>query len=128
MNKINKHFLALLLGLCSSLAYASSTDTAPQEIFYDLFPGTIQQENDQLILHRCTSGETHYLLNFNHRKDEKAVRTLLKKYPKFWLNLSASAFEKDGQYYLTVERIAEKHLGQSCHLQDALSDLENLFK
>lgn len=96
------------------------------DVIYDLFSGTIIQDKDQLILQRCNLTKNQYLLDFNHTQDEESIRKQLKQDAHFWLNLKASAYEKNTQYHLVVDEISDVHLKESCHLSDLLSDLDKL--
>ncbi|OTG65483.1 hypothetical protein [Acinetobacter silvestris] len=126
--KIIKQILSstCILLLCSfTFANDSITTQNTAETIYDIFPGTIIIKNKQLVLYRCTSSGYQYPLHFNHMKDEQRIRELIKLYPKFWLTLNANPFEEKGRYRLAVEAIADEHLGESCHLNDALPPLES---
>lgn len=106
------------IGHAETLSQQTGSDT-----FYDLFAGTIIEKDHQLYLHACKSVDAHFKLSFNHTKDEQHIRELMKKHPKFWLNLSANAEMVEGEYVMTVDAIGDEHLKQSCHLTDLLDEL-----
>ena len=106
------------IGHAEILSQQTGSDT-----FYDLFAGTIIEKDHQLYLHVCKSVDAHFKLSFNHTKDEQHIRELMKKHPKFWLNLSANAEMVEGEYLMTVDAIGDEHLNQSCHLTDLLDEL-----
>mgnify|MGYP006139888331 FL=1 len=106
------------IGHAETLSQQTGSDT-----FYDLFAGTIIEKDHQLYLHACKSVDAHFKLSFNHTKDEQHIRELMKKHPKFWLNLSANAEMVEGEYVMTVDAIGDEHLNQSCHLTDLLHEL-----
>ena len=106
------------IGHAETLSQQTGSDT-----FYDLFAGTIIEKDHQLYLHACKSVDAHFKLSFNHTKDEQHIREVMKKYPKFWLNLSANAEMIQDQYVMTVDAIENEHLNQSCHLSDLLDEL-----
>ncbi len=65
------------------------------------------------LLHACKSVDAHFKLSFNHTKDEQHIREVMKKHPKFWLNLSANAeMVEEGEYVMTVDSIQDEHLNQ----------------
>ena len=106
------------IGHAETLSQQTGSDT-----FYDLFAGTIIEKDHQLYLHACKSVDAHFKLSFNHTKDEQHIRELMKKHPKFWLNLSANPEMLEGEYLMTVDAIGDEHLNQSCHLTDLLDEL-----
>ena len=106
------------IGHAETLSQQTGSDT-----FYDLFAGTIIEKDRQLYLHACKSVDAHFKLSFNHTKDEQHIRELMKKHPKFWLNLSANAEMLKGEYLMTVDAIGDEHLNQNCHLTDLLDEL-----
>ena len=106
------------IGHAETLSQQTGSDT-----FYDLFAGTIIEKDHQLYLHACKSIDAHFKLSFNHTKDEQYIRELMRKYPKFWLNLSANAEMLESEYLMTVDAIGDEHLNQSCHLTDLLDEL-----
>ena len=127
MNKNKPRYLryvCLFALILSSFTYAAEPEIkSPNQLIYSLFSGTIILDKDQLILHHCTLAKDPYLLEFNHAKDEKRIRTLMQKDPDFWLNLRASPYLKNEKHYLSVDGIAEIHPKESCHLSKLLSDL-----
>ena len=122
---MKKNTLIIILSLVFS--YTSHAETLSQQTnsdkFYDMFAGTIIEKDRQLYLHACKSVDTHFKLNFNHTKDELHTRELMKKHPKFWLNLIANAKIVEGEYVMTVDTIEDEYLNQSCHLTDLLNEL-----
>jgi hypothetical protein len=120
-------YISCFLLITSPFSYAEElVATDKIDVIYDLFSGTIIQDKDQLILQRCNLTKTQYLLDFNHTQDEETIRKQLKQDAHFWLNLKASAYEKNTQYHLVVDEISDVHLKESCHLSDLLSDLDKL--
>ena len=129
------HYLSLtcLCGMLSFISYAQSptTQTATQaegpiqteSAFYDLFAGTVHNQQQKLHLRRCSLGSDIYRLNFQNPEDEKQLRNLLQQNTKFWVNVVAQVSEQDGQYSLHVREIAELHTQQSCHLNEVLDEL-----
>ncbi|WP_291373553.1 hypothetical protein [Acinetobacter sp. UBA6720] len=116
-------FIALILSLSNITHAETKTSETNTEKFYDLFAGTIIEKDQQLYLHACKSVDAEFKLSFNHTRDEQHIRTLIKTYPKFWLNLSANAEMIKDQYVMTVDAIENEHLNQSCHLSDLLDEL-----
>ena len=116
-------FIALILSLSNITHAETKTSEINTEKFYDLFAGTIIEKDQQLYLHACKSVDAEFKLSFNHTRDEQHIRTLIKTYPKFWLNLSANAEMIQDQYVMTVDAIENEHLNQSCHLSDLLDEL-----
>ena len=116
-------FIALILSLSNITHAETKTSEINTEKFYDLFAGTIIEKDQQLYLHACKSVDAEFKLSFNHTRDEQHIRTLIKTYPKFWLNLSANAEMIKDQYVMTVDAIENEHLNQSCHLSDLLDEL-----
>ena len=113
----------LILSL-SNLAHAETKAVETNtEKFYDRFAGTILEKDQQLYLHVCKSVDAEFKLSFNHIRDEQHIRTLIKTYPKFWLNLRANAEKIKDEYVMTVNAIEDEHLNQSCHLNDLLDEL-----
>ena len=113
----------LILSL-SNLTHAETKAVETNtEKFYDRFAGTIFEKDQQLYLHVCKSVDAEFKLSFNHIRDEQHIRTLIKTYPKFWLNLSANAEKIKDEYVMTVNAIEDEHLNQSCHLNDLLDEL-----
>ena len=117
----------LIIILCLIFSNISHAETLSQQTdsdtFYDLFAGTIIEKDRQLYLHACKSVDAHFKLSFNHTKDEQHIRELMKKHPKFWLNLSANAEMLEGEYVMAVDAIGDEHLNQNCHLTDLLDEL-----
>ena len=116
-------FITLILSLSNNTHAGTKTSETNTEKFYDLFAGTIIEKDQQLYLHACKSVDAEFKLSFNHTRDEQHIRTLIKTYPKFWLNLSANAEMIQDQYVMTVDAIENEHLNQSCHLSDLLDEL-----
>ncbi|OTG61343.1 hypothetical protein B9T36_02825 [Acinetobacter sp. ANC 4204] len=116
-------FITLILSLSNITHAETKTSEINTEKFYDLFAGTIIEKDQQLYLHACKSVDAEFKLSFNHTRDEQHIRTLIKTYPKFWLNLSANAEMIQDQYVMTVDAIENEHLNQSCHLSDLLDEL-----
>ena len=116
-------FITLILSLSNTTHAETKTSEINTEKFYDLFAGTIIEKDQQLYLHACKSVDAEFKLSFNHTRDEQHIRTLIKTYPKFWLNLSANAEMIQDQYVMTVDAIENEHLNQSCHLSDLLDEL-----
>lgn len=125
MKRIKSYFLlliSLLIWLSTNLTHAVEVTEKPQPAkVYDLFSGTIREDHGQLILTHCTIAKYPYPLHFNHPEDEKRIKSLLRKAPNFWLNLSAQAYTENEKFHLIVDEIAEIHLQASCHLSDLLS-------
>ena len=120
-------YISFFLLITSPFSHAEElVATDKVDVLYDLFSGTIIQDKDQLILQRCNLTKNQYLLDFNHTQDEETIRKQLKQDAHFWLNLKASAYEKNTQYHLVVDEISDVHLKESCHLSDLLSDLDKL--
>ncbi|MCH4245872.1 hypothetical protein RFI36_15100 [Acinetobacter gerneri] len=118
---MKKYILVLLSALFfSSTLYANDQQ---DDRFYDLFPGTVVQKDNQLYLHTCRAADALFLLKFNHAEDQAKVSKLVKKYKKFWLYVSAYADEKNGKYYMTVNKIVAQHLNETCQLTDLLDEL-----
>lgn len=125
--------LICLCGMLSFMSYAQSptTQTAAQaedpiqteSAFYDLFAGTVHNQQQKLHLRRCSLGSDIYSLNFQNPEDEKQLRNLLQQNTKFWVNVVAQVSEQDGQYSLHVREIAELHEQESCHLNEVLDEL-----
>ena len=122
---MKKNTLIIILSLVfSNIGHAETlSQQTGSDTFYDLFAGTIIEKDHQLYLHACKSVDAHFKLSFNHTKDEQHIRELMKKHPKFWLNLSANAEMVEGEYVMTVDAIGDEHLNQSCHLTDLLDEL-----
>jgi len=122
---MKKNTLIIILSLVfSNVSHANPTSQQTDSgTFYDLFAGTIIEKDHQLYLHACKSVDAHFKLSFNHTKDEQHIRELMKKHPKFWLNLSANAEMVGSEYLMTVDAIGDEHLNQSCHLTDLLDEL-----
>lgn len=116
-------FITLILSLSNTTHAETKTSEINTEKFYDLFAGTIIEKDQQLYLHACKSVDAEFKLSFNHTRDEQHIRTLIKTYPKFWLNLSANTEMIKDQYVMTVDAIENEHLNQSCHLSDLLDEL-----
>ena len=116
-------FITLILSLSNITHAETKTSEINTEKFYDLFAGTIIEKDQQLYLHACKSVDAEFKLSFNHTRDEQHIRTLIKTYPKFWLNLSANTEMIKDQYVMTVDAIENEHLNQSCHLSDLLDEL-----
>ena len=119
-------YLAISLFLCLShhvSANDSTSSPADQERFYDLFPGTLLEKNNQLYLHSCQTMDAEFKLKFNHPADEQRIRKLMQKYNKFWLYLTADADMQSDEYLMTVDGIAEEHLNKTCHLTELLDEL-----
>ncbi|WP_110974344.1 hypothetical protein [Acinetobacter sp. WCHAc060042] len=116
-------FITLILSLSNITHAETKTSEINTEKFYDLFAGTIIEKDQQLYLHACKSVDAEFKLSFNHTRDEQHIRTLIKTYPKFWLNLSANTEMIKDQYVMTVDAIENEHLNQSCHLSDFLDEL-----
>ena len=91
----------------------------------DLFPGTIEYKGNRYILSRCTSGGDDYVLDFIQQKDKVAVDQLIKTKSIFWINVFGVYNSINDEHHLKVKDVSEVHVGQSCHLTDAL---ESLFK
>ena len=122
---MKKNTLIIILCLIfSNIGYAETlSQQTGGDTFYDLFAGTIIEKDHQLYLHACKSVDAHFKLSFNHTKDEQHIRELMKKHPKFWLNLSANAEMLEGEYVMAVDAIGDEHLNQNCHLTDLLDEL-----
>ena len=122
---MKKNTLIIILSLVfSNVSHAKAfSQQMDSDTFYDLFAGTIIEKDHQLYLHACKSIDAHFKLSFNHTKDEQYIRELMRKYPKFWLNLSANAEMLESEYLMTVDAIGDEHLNQSCHLTDLLDEL-----
>ena len=122
---MKKNTLIIILSLVfSNVSHAEAlSQQTDSDTFYDLFAGTIIEKDHQLYLHACKSIDAHFKLSFNHTKDERYIRELMRKYPKFWLNLSANAEMLESEYLMTVDAIGDEHLNQSCHLTDLLDEL-----
>ena len=122
---MKKNTLIIILCLIfSNISHAEAlSQQTDSDTFYDLFAGTIIEKDRQLYLHACKSVDAHFKLSFNHTKDEQHIRELMKKHPKFWLNLSANTEMIKDQYVMTVDAIENEHLNQSCHLSDLLDEL-----
>ena len=122
---MKKNTLIIILSLVfSNVSHAKAfSQQMDSDTFYDLFAGTIIEKDHQLYLHVCKSVDAHFKLSFNHTKDEQHIRELMKKHPKFWLNLNANAEMVEGEYLMTVDAIGDEHLNQSCHLTDLLDEL-----
>ena len=122
---MKKNTLIIILCLIfSNISHAEAlSQQTDSDTFYDLFAGTIIEKDHQLYLHACKSVDAHFKLSFNHTKDEQHIRELMKKHPKFWLNLSANAEMVEGEYVMTVDTIQDEHLNQNCHLTDLLDEL-----
>ena len=122
---MKKNTLIIILCLIfSNISHAEAlSQQTDSDTFYDLFAGTIIEKDRQLYLHACKSVDAHFKLSFNHTKDEQHIREVMKKYPKFWLNLSANAEMLEGEYVMAVDAIGDEHLNQNCHLTDLLDEL-----
>ena len=122
---MKKNTLIIILSLVfSNVSHAEAlSQQTDSDTFYDLFAGTIIEKDHQLYLHACKSVDAHFKLSFNHTTDEQYIRELMRKYPKFWLNLSANAEMLESEYLMTVDAIGDEHLNQSCHLTDLLDEL-----
>ena len=122
---MKKNTLIIILSLVfSNVSHAEAlSQQTDSDTFYDLFAGTNIEKDHQLYLHACKSIDAHFKLSFNHTKDEQYIRELMRKYPKFWLNLSANAEMLESEYLMTVDAIGDEHLNQSCHLTDLLDEL-----
>ena len=122
---MKKNTLIIILSLVfSNVSHAEAlSQQTDSDTFYDLFAGTIIEKDHQLYLHACKSIDAHFKLSFNHTKDEQYIRELMRKYPKFWLNLSANAEMLESEYLMTVDAIGDEHLNQSCHHTDLLDEL-----
>jgi hypothetical protein len=125
MKRIKTYFLlylSLLIWISINLTHAVETMEKPQPAkVYDLFSGTIHEDQGQLVLNHCTLAKYSYPLHFNHPEDEKQIKSLLRKAPNFWLNLRAQAYTENERFHLIVDEIAEIHLQASCHVSDLLS-------
>ena len=123
-----KYQAMLLFALlsCFSAVYAATKPT-PQSnevpIIYDLFAGTVVEQDQQLYLHTCQLMDIKFKLNFNQPTDQSRLSALKQQYPKFWVYLRAHAAEQNGEYVLKVDGITEEYPKQSCHLLDTLQDL-----
>ncbi|MFH7764887.1 hypothetical protein [Acinetobacter sp. BSP-28] len=115
-------YASLLIWMSTNLTHAVEAIEKPQvPKVYDLFSGTIREDQGQLVLNHCTLAKYPYPLHFNHPEDEKQIRNLLRQDPYFWLNLKARAYTENEKFYLIVDEIAEIHIQASCHLSDLLS-------
>ena len=132
MNKNRRHSIwhvSLFILIISSFCHAKESVNKEQtKIIYDLFSGTITQDKDHLILHRCSIARDQFLLDFNHPQDKIKILRLMQQDSYFWLNLRARAYENNKIYRLRVEGISAVHLKKSCHLSDLLSDVDRLPK
>lgn len=117
----------ILLTVSNSLTAQTNKheQTKSSEIFYDFFPGTIVQENNELYLHSCQTFDAKFKLSFNHQKDKRRVLELLQQHPQFWVHLTASATEDNGQYLMDVEGIYEEYPNQTCHLMELLEQISD---
>ena len=113
--------------LCQSIflnsPYAKPSHKNTNEVFYDLFPGTVIQKGDELYLHTCQSIDLKFKLNFNDPKDKRTIQKLLQKYNQFWVYLSANATDKNKVYIMDVDGIYKVFPNQTCHLRELLHDL-----
>ncbi|QIO06570.1 hypothetical protein [Acinetobacter shaoyimingii] len=91
----------------------------------DLYPGTIHFKNNRYILSRCTSGGDDYVLEFIHHNDQKTIDQLINTKAKFWINLFGVYSSIEDEHHLKVKDASDIHIGQSCHLKDALEILSN---
>ncbi len=112
-------FILMHTSLTHAVAVIEKSHTAK---VYDLFSGTIHEDQGQLVLNHCTLGKYSYPLHFNHPEDENQIRSLLRQDPYFWLNLKAKAYTENQKFHLIVDEIAEIHVQASCHLNDLLSN------
>ena len=127
-NLLSSIFLTFILFTVSSSLTAQTNEhdqTEASEIFYDLFPGTIVQEDNELYLHSCQTFDAKFKLSFNHQKDKRRVLELLLQHPQFWVYLSASATDDNGQYLMDVEGIYEEFPNQTCHLMELLEQISD---
>ncbi len=116
-------YVSLFMLISASSTYAADVmEKSPPPKVYDLFSGTIHEDQGQLVLNHCTLGKYSYPLHFNHPEDEKQIRGLLRQDPYFWLNLRAKAYTENEKFHLIVYEIAEIHIQASCHLSDLLSN------
>jgi len=126
MKQIKMYFLryiSLFILISTSSTYAADMmEKLQTPKVYDLFSGTIQEDQGQLVLNHCSLGKYSYPLHFNHPEDEKQIRSLLQQDPYFWLNLRAKSYTKNEKFHLIVDEIAEIHIQASCHLSDLLSN------
>jgi len=125
MKQIKMYFLRyvslFILMIASSTYAADIMEKLQTPKVYDLFSGTIYENQGQLVLNHCSLGKYPYPLHFNHPEDEKQIRSLLRQDPYFWLNLRAKAYTENEKFHLIVDEIAEIHIQASCHLSDLLS-------
>lgn len=112
-------YISLFILMNASLTHAIvAVENSQSQKVYDLFSGTVEANQGQLVLNDCTLAKYSYPLHFNHPEDEKQIRSLLRQEPYFWLNLRTRAYSETEKFHLIVDEIAEIHIQASCHLSD----------
>ncbi|MCT8098838.1 hypothetical protein H0917_12225 [Acinetobacter sp. C_3_1] len=120
-------YISLFILMSTTLTHAiEAVENSQAQEVYDLFSGTIGENQGQLVLNHCTLAKYSYPMHFNHPEDEKRIRSLLRQDPYFWLNLSARAYSENEKFHLMVDGITEIHIQASCHLSDLLSNSAKL--
>jgi len=97
----------------------------------DIYTGTLETRGGTLFLKRCDLGSTEYRLIDHETDGTRPVATLLKA--SIVTPTSASVlgiYEEDGadRHALNVLDIQNIAPGKSCHLIDALGDIESASK
>ena len=97
----------------------------------DIYMGTIEAREGTLILKRCDLGSTEYRLIDAEDADSKPVAKLLQGPIVAPTSVSViGMYKEDGadRHSLKVLDIEDIAPGKSCHLMDALSDMEAAAK
>lgn len=116
MKPILKAFLAVAT-LLSHGAYAQ-----------DIFIGTLSTDGKHAILKRCDLGQTEYLLMDRNTEQSAPLAKFMNDHGNedgFWYAEVFGIYEaKDERHGLRVIDIQNLQIGKSCHLLDALKDLD----
>lgn len=117
----------LMLSVAFSLSALSGLSQAQ-----DIYIGTIEFKKNSVELRRCDVGGNHYVLLDPKEQKEGAVKQLKNKHSSepapLYGEVIGTYQGKGGKNQIVVQSVENLTPGKSCHLADAVSDLEKLKK
>ncbi|ENV31153.1 hypothetical protein [Acinetobacter baumannii] len=91
----------------------------------DIFNGTILFKNNDWHFVRCSITQDDYLIEAPQEVFTQ-FKELQQQQKNYWVSVLAEVNEQqNGNLILKIEKIDEVHLGETCHLLEALKNFEN---
>ena len=110
-------FLCTTLLLCINTYILAQHPLAPrddEQVRFDIYSGTIREQDKILYLQRCDAIQYEHPINFYRAQDEQRIRELLNTKESFWVEVSVGIYKREEIYHLHIGAILEERKNVDC--------------